>query len=143
MYNISEVNQDTLNLVVSILKQNNLPAEDITDKTRLFHLKENEEIVGTVGIEFYNQYALLRSLAVDNEKRNKGLGKKLVEFVEQYAKQEGVKELILLTTTAPAFFKSRNYQVIDRVDVPEDVKKSSEFASVCPSSAIVMKKILK
>ncbi len=48
--------------------------------------------------------------------------------------------LYLLTTTAKDFFNKEGYIVVNRDEVPEPIKNSSEFSSVCPSTAIVMKK---
>ena len=139
---IAPVSQNTYSKALELLKKNNLPTEDISDHTKLFVVTHNNEVTGTIGIEFYDDLALLRSLTVNEELRSKGIGKELVEFIEGYAKQNGAKELILLTTTATAYFSRRAYQTIERNNVPEEIKKSPEFASTCPSSATVMKKIL-
>jgi amino-acid N-acetyltransferase len=84
----------------------------------------------------------LRSLAVAETYRSKGIGGKLVEYIEKFAKQNAVKELILLTTTASGYFSKKAYRTIERNNVPEEIKKSSEFSSTCPSSAVIMKKVL-
>jgi amino-acid N-acetyltransferase len=65
-----------------------------------------------------------------------------VEYIEKIAKQNAVKELILLTTTASDYFSKKAYRTIERNNVPEEIKKSSEFSSTCPSSAVIMKKVL-
>ena len=127
---------------LQLLKHNNLPTEDIAEGSLLFISKEEDAVVGTIGIEFYNDAALLRSLAVAEEKRSKGLGKDLVLFLEDFARKQGAKELVLLTTTAAPYFLRNGYTTINRDDVPEALKKSSEFTSTCPASATVMKKYL-
>jgi amino-acid N-acetyltransferase len=140
--NINEVNQNGFSEALALIKKNGVPTEDISTSTKLFSLIEANEIVGTAGIEFYNKVALLRSLAVAETYRSKGIGGKLVEHIEKFAKQNAVKELILLTTTASDYFSKRAYQTIERRNVPEEIKKSSEFSSTCPSSAVIMKKVL-
>ena len=142
MYAISPINQNNFVAAITLLKISNLPTEDIADTTRLFAATDENTVAGTIGIEFYQDKALLRSLAVAEDKRSLGLGKELVDFIEQYAKANGANELVLLTTTAADYFKKRGYEVIERNDVPEEIKKSSEFSSVCPASAIVMSKKL-
>jgi amino-acid N-acetyltransferase len=126
--------------VIELLKNNNLPTEDITERTKIFALQEDDQLIGTVGLEYSLKDGLLRSLCIAEEKRNKGYGVDLVEFIERHAKEQGVENLYLLTTTADKFFIRRKYTVIDRRDVPEFIRKSSEFASVCPSTAIIMHK---
>jgi amino-acid N-acetyltransferase len=139
---INEVNQNGFSEVLALIKRNGLPIEDISTSTKLFSITKDNEIAGTIGIEFYNQVALLRNLAVTETYRSKGIGGKLVEHIEKIAKQNAVKELILVTTTASDYFSKKAYRTIERNNVPEEIKKSSEFSSTCPSSAVIMKKVL-
>jgi amino-acid N-acetyltransferase len=120
---INEVNQNGLSKALALIKRNGLPIEDISISTKLFCITKDNEIIGTIGIEFYNHVALLRSLAVAETYRSKGIGEKLVDYIEKFAKQNDVKELILLTTTASDYFIKRAYQIIERNDVPEETKK--------------------
>lgn len=141
--NIYPVTQNDFSAAISLLQQNNLPTEDITATTPLFTLYSEGALIGVIGLETVGEDGLLRSLCVDESKRTAGSGKHLVSFIENYAKEQGVKNLYLLTTTAAQFFTNRNYETIDRSVVPSALKATSEFASVCPASATVMKKNLK
>lgn len=140
--NINPVTQNDFSAAIRLLQQNNLPTEDITDTTPLFTLYHEGTLIGVVGLETSGEDGLLRSLCVDESKRTSGSGKQLVSFIENYAKSQGLKNLYLLTTTAAQFFTNRSYETIDRSTVPPSIKATSEFASVCPSSATVMKKVL-
>lgn len=140
--NIYPVTQNDFSAALRLLQQNNLPTEDITDATPLFTLYHEGTLIGVVGLETSGEDGLLRSLCVDESKRTSGSGKQLVSFIENYAKERGLKNLYLLTTTAAQFFTNRSYETIDRSTVPPSIKATSEFASVCPSSATVMKKVL-
>ena len=93
------------------------------------------ETVGSVGVETWGTSGLLRSLAVAPDARGAGLGGRLVEAAEALAVARGLDALYLLTTTAAPFFEARGYVAVDRAEVPEVVRRSSEFASVCPASA--------
>ena len=55
------------------------------------------------------------------------------------AKIGGVREVYLLTTTAEKYFPRYGFEVIERAAVPAEVHESSEFASVCPASAVAMR----
>jgi amino-acid N-acetyltransferase len=140
--NISEINQNNFSKAISLLKDCNLPTEDITDTTKLFIAIAGNEVIGVVGVEFYQRQALLRSLAVNDNNRSKGTGKSLVVFIEGFARSNGISELFILTTTAADFFSKLSYQHIKREDAPAPIQQSSEFTSTCPSSATVMKKTL-
>ena len=124
------------------LKTNNLPIEDISETTDLFVLMDDNKVSGTIAIEYSGTEGLLRSLSVSEEQRNNGLGIQLVNYIENYALQNGVQNLYLLTTTAEIFFERRAYEVVERNEVPLFIQNTSEFNSVCPTSAIIMKKRL-
>ncbi len=128
--------------VLALIKRSELPIEDINGKVELFALKVNDDILGTIGIEHDNNSALLRSLSIEEKQRGKGYGEKLVNFLEQTAEEKGIQVIYLLTTTAESFFAKRGYSVIGRNEVPPFIKQTTEFSSICPSSAIVMKKQL-
>ena len=102
--NISEINQNNFSKAIALLKSNSLPTEDITDATKLFVATEGDDVIGTIGIELYDNLGLLRSLAVNNVYRGKGAGKNLVAFIEAFAKNNDINELFILTTTASEFF---------------------------------------
>ena len=139
---VTEINQNNFSKAIALLRKNSLPTEDISDTTKLFAVTEGDEIVGTIGVEFYDSIALLRSFAVLKVARGKGVGKKLMEFIEGFVKQNGARKLVLLTTTASEYFLKKGFHIIGRADAPGEIKESSEFKSTCPSSAIVMKKDL-
>jgi len=43
---------------------------------------------------------------------------------------------------AEAFFRRLGYELIDRRMVPEEIKQSGEFRSLCPASAVGMTQML-
>jgi amino-acid N-acetyltransferase len=93
-----------------------------------------------IGIELSGAVALLRSLAIAPKYQRGGLGHQLVAQLERDVQNTGVEQLILLTETAESFFRRLGYEVIDRRYVPEEVKQSAEFRSLCPASAVCMTK---
>jgi len=115
-----------------------LPTEDIQSHTYLYLYWNGENPIGTGGLEYYGNAALLRSVSVIDSEKGKGHGKAITQQLEQIARENGARELYLLTTTAPAFFANLGYAVVERSEVPIAVQASSEFSSVCPSTAIVM-----
>ncbi len=124
-----------------ILSEASLPNSDIDLKKQDFLMvKEGNEVIGIAGIEIYGNIGLLRSFAIHSAFRNKGLGSELYRKMQGYAISKEINELYLLTTTAEKFFTKLGFVVIPREDVPESVRKSEEFANICPASALCMKK---
>ena len=140
--NIVPITQNNFSSALNLLKKNQLPSEDISERTKLFVLEDEQTIAGTIAIEYSGSEGLLRSLSVDESKRSKGYGKTLVGFIENFASKNGINTIYLLTTTAETFFSRNGYVKIERTEVPEFIKQTSEFSSVCPSSAVVMKKTI-
>jgi amino-acid N-acetyltransferase len=129
--------------IAAMLSAEKLPVDDLPEHPdNFFVATDNGRLTGVIGLEIYGDYGLLRSLAVVSEYRNKGIAGKLMEQLESIAKSKGLKELYLLTETAPGYFERKGFQKVTRNGVPEEVKTSSEFSHVCPVSAIVMKKLI-
>lgn len=128
--------------VIALLRKLNLPTSDINDDIQLHLLRDGENIIGTAGLEIFGDCALLRSVSVATEQQGKGYGKIINEQIQMYAKESGIECLYLITTSAKAFFDQLGFRVIERNVAPESVKQTAEFSSLCPSSAVVMKKLI-
>jgi amino-acid N-acetyltransferase len=126
-----------------LLSSEKLPVEDLPEDLRNFLMAaDNGFIIGCIGLERYAQYGLLRSLVLNPDYRGMDIAGELVKKLESMAKDFGLSALYLLTETASGFFGKKGYTVIQRNEVPEEIKVSSEFSHVCPQSAIVMIKKL-
>jgi len=128
--------------VVQLLQENNLPVEYLDDDKKLFALIGENGIIGTGGLEYFEDSALLRSVTVKESDRGWGFGKIIVSELESLCEEKNIKNIYLLTETAKGFFEKLGYELVDRSFVPAEIKDTTEFSQLCPSSAIVMKKIL-
>lgn len=131
--------------VVKLLSQANLPVQDLTlDHLEHFLVAKARDgsVMGTVGVELYQDAGLLRSLVVHPSYQGKGLGKRLTREVEVIAQQKNIKTLFLLTTTTADFFLKLGYHVIQRNRAPMSIAKTEEFKTICPVSAICFSKNL-
>jgi amino-acid N-acetyltransferase len=126
--------------VADLLKACKLPYKDlnVADSIFLSYHDQNGEMVGSGGLEFYSDFALLRSLAVDEKYRGKKIGEAIVNDLLARVIARSIREVYLLTETAHDFFIKLGFKDVDRSDVPTVVKESSEFSSVCPESAVCM-----
>lgn len=140
--NFSKITENSFEQAINLLKINNLPTEDIDANVELFGIFEDEKLIATAGLEKYESIGLLRSVSTTPEVRGKGFGKIITAETENYALQNGISEMYLLTTTAKDFFAKDGYTLVNREDVPEEIKQTKQFSSVCPSSATIMKKDL-
>jgi amino-acid N-acetyltransferase len=126
------------------LQSNHLPTSDLETGTEvlLFVAGPTQQPSGVVGIQVFDSVALLRSLAVSESERGKGLGAALVHYAEQHAASLGIRTIYLLTTTAAEFFEAHGYNTINREEAPEPIVGSSQFSNLCPTSSALMAKAL-
>jgi amino-acid N-acetyltransferase len=137
---VTQATKMDISLVEDVLRRNHLPYKDIASKIgALFIWRTNQDIIGIGGLELYDRVGLLRSLVIEERFRGKGSGKKLCSELVGLAKLKGVLEIYLLTTTAEGFFRRNGFERIERNIVPEVIKQTTEFTSLCPSSAVCMK----
>jgi amino-acid N-acetyltransferase len=129
----------------TLLAANGLPEEDVSI-TLIEGFLIIEDASGTIvasgGLEHVGSSVLLRSLVVTPELRGKGIARRLVARLEDDAQALGYEELWLLTTTAARFFDAAGYERASRDDAPADVRSCRQFAVLCPSTAICMRKRL-
>jgi amino-acid N-acetyltransferase len=129
--------------ILSLLSAEKLPVDDLPVVLDNFIVAiDNGEVIGVAGLELYGNYGLLRSVAVDKNQRGKGIAAQLLHKIEAIATNKGLEEIYLLTETAAEYFNNKGYEHIARMDIPEEIKESSQFRHVCPESAIAMKKAL-
>ena len=108
-----------------------LPPEGIEATLEYFWVaREGEQVVGTVGLEVYDDLAFLRSLAVTPARQHTGLGRALTETALSYLTTRQFRAVYLLTTTAGAFFARYDFALLARDEVPASVQRSVEFQGV-------------
>ena len=130
--------------IVRLLKSHGLPEAGLGEHMTTAVVARSEgDVVGSAVVEIYPKGALLRSLAVDRRLQGHGLGKRLTKAAIELARSSGAPAAYLLTTTAETFFPRLGFDRIERDEVPEDVRRSVEFTSACPASAVAMMKILR
>jgi amino-acid N-acetyltransferase len=130
--------------IKQFLENNGLLHLDIepADLNHFLLAQDGPEIAGIVGLEIRQGDALLRSLAVAEGYRQKGLATKLVEKIENYARSLKIRTLHLLTLTAEDFFAKRDFQKTARASAPAGIQKTAEFRGLCPATAAFMTKRL-
>ncbi|WP_439531668.1 arsenic resistance N-acetyltransferase ArsN2 [Marinobacter adhaerens] len=130
--------------LIELLSRSALPTSDINQSGSIcfFGCHQSGKLIGSVGIEIGKKSVMLRSLATREEVRNTGLGRALVEHAELNASLKGVGAIYLLTTTAADFFERLGYEKLCREQAPDDIKKTTQFSDLCPTTSSLMRKLL-
>jgi N-acetylglutamate synthase-like GNAT family acetyltransferase len=119
-----------------------LPADDVEDPQPLFWRFESyQDIpVGFGGLEVHGSDALLRSVVTLPPVRQVGIGSTIVDMLEGEAWARNCRAIYLLTTSQVDFFAGLGYAPCARSGVPDAVRQSRQFPTLCPSTANVMVK---
>lgn len=76
-----------------------------------------EKLVGTIAL----QESEVAGLYVSFTKRGKGVGRQLLDYLEDYAKSCGIKELSLTSTpSAESFYRRNGYQPVGDIVIYEE-----------------------
>lgn len=117
--------------ILDLVEAVHLPSEGIAEAMEYFWVaRAGEHIVGTVGLEVYDDMALLRSLAVTPARQHTGLGRALTETALSYLTTRQFRAVYLLTITAEEFFARHGFCLVGRDAVPTSVQQSVEFQGV-------------
>jgi amino-acid N-acetyltransferase len=125
--------------VLVLLERAGLPQDGLSEHlATTLVAREDGAIVGSAALELYDAAALLRSVAVDEARRGRGLGQRLTRAALDLAQRYGVTLVYLLTETAGDFFPRFGFRPTERSAVDQAVQQSVEFTGACPVSAQVL-----
>jgi amino-acid N-acetyltransferase len=142
-WNITPAREQDAPGVFDLLQRSGLPIDGLAQHLgTMLVARDADAVVGSAALEVYPDGVLLRSVAVAPPVQRGGLGRQLTDAAIRLAQDLHAPAIYLLTTTAEEYFPKFGFQRISRADVPPAVQTSIEFTSVCPSSAIVMRKPL-
>lgn len=140
-FHIRSAESTDLQQIVSFLRANGLPTVGVENCCSNFVIATDEKGIwyGIAGLELYDQSALLRSVAVNETFRGMGYGKALVDTAISNGRQNGVRNIYLLTDNASKYFENLGFAAVNRKDIDEAVKASPEFGACC-ATAVAMSK---
>ncbi|MGA7915194.1 MAG: GNAT family N-acetyltransferase [Candidatus Acidiferrales bacterium] len=106
------------------------PKEEIRQNISHFLVQEEKRrVVGCLSLENYGaDLAEIRSVAVDAERRNEGLGARLIEFALLEARRRGIAR-VFAVTDAPQFFERQGFVAASRYALTEKIERDCR---ACP-----------
>lgn len=127
--------------IEALLSSTGLTINGVEELLGAFVVAESgESIVGVGGVEYRANCALLRSVAVAQDHRNRGVASMICDRLETDAARIGCSSIYLLTETAERFFANRGYLATERANAPPEIACSEQFSSICPASAVFMRR---
>ncbi|MFL6555493.1 MAG: GNAT family N-acetyltransferase [Bacillus sp. (in: firmicutes)] len=131
---IRRANKQDLGSLRDFLSRAKLGTDGLTDETvDYFLLLENEDgtLKGSLGMEAFTDFGLLRSLVVTPGQAEKEIFV-LFDQMVQLAKEKGMKDLFLATNKSVAlpFFEIMGFQRIEREGLPTEFYRSEHIRHV-------------
>ena len=95
---------------------------EIYDQLRDFYIyEEDRSLVGTCALHIcWEDLAEIRSLAVLEEERRRGIGSKLVRACLREARRLDIRRVFVLTYK-PSFFQKFGFEVVDKATLPHKI----------------------
>ena len=96
-------------------------SDEVATNIRSYVLaKDNDKILGYTALHIHSdRIAEIRSLIVSASHRGQNIGKKLVDFAVNEARELNITQEILVLTYLPAFFEKMNFIEISKESIPE------------------------
>lgn len=138
---IRRARPDEFDEVLSLMDNLGLERDDLTPGTPgIFVAQLGPEIVGCAVLESDGTNGLIRGVGVANDRQRHGIGRRLMEFVLEHARELRLSTLYLLTTTAEDYFLRLGYERVDAGDPPDVVTRSPQYSICTAARAVLMKK---
>lgn len=136
---VGPANPRDLPAIADLLTRSRLPLDGLEPHlATTLAAHDGAQLVGCAALELYEGAALLRSVAVESDRQSNGLGRRLTEAALALARERAIRTVYLLTTTAGDYFPRFGFRPVDRGDVAPDVRRSLEFTTACPDTALAM-----
>ena len=131
--------------LASALQSAGLPIADLGEPGRTFFAYRTSagQNVGFGGYEALGENALLRSIVVLPETRERALGRNLVALLQRRAFDRGARRAWVLTSSAAPFFEKVGFKPVAREIAPASVLATRQAAQLCPSSATLLTRTIR
>lgn len=137
-YAIRRATSGDFNSIRQLLIKCGLPTAGVERNITNFFVAISDSVVGVIGMEYYEQAALIRSLAISPNLRKCGIAEELVQRALAELKSRGIGEVFLLTETAEKYFRRIGFNSIDRKQIPKQLLVNSELEQACSGCSSCM-----
>lgn len=126
--------------LAAMLAEAGLPTGDLAEPgRRFFRFAEGDRTIGFIGWEAEDEtHALLRSAVVAPARRGQGDGSQIIRWALTRLAELGFTDAWILTTTIEALALRLGFARAERAQAPEAIRRSRQFAQLCPSTAVLL-----
>jgi N-acetylglutamate synthase-like GNAT family acetyltransferase/protein-L-isoaspartate O-methyltransferase len=122
-----------------LLAQASLPTDGLRIEDAIVSLDDTNTVTGVVALERFGSVAMLRSLVVEPDRRQQGIGRQLVVAALEVARWSGADEIHLFTEEAQTFFAKFGFVPVSGKLTRSAVPDSPLVSGTCCSTATAMR----
>jgi amino-acid N-acetyltransferase len=119
--------------VAGLVAAAGLPTAGLAETWRTWVAADGDRLLGTASLERHGDAYLLRSVAVRDAARGRGIGAQLVPTA--LAVVDPARPVALLTETAAGWFPRFGFLPVQRAALDPALAASAELAGACPATA--------
>ena len=120
-----------ISAIEALLSAQHLPVYSLQEFLDTFWvLEDGGRIVGSTGLELYDDCSLLRSVVVEESYRRRHLGQRLVLKAIEEARRRGVRRMYLFTMEATDYFSRFGFRRCALEDFEPAVRQSFQYRGI-------------
>lgn len=130
--------------IATVLEQCGLAAEEVQLREERFHVALlDNRIVGCGAAERHGDCAVVCSVAVLPEYRDRGIGSHLIAAVLMRARADGCRTAVLLTSRCPSYFARYGFSLVPASELAPELRDSLALREHTEGSGVCMRCELK
>ncbi len=122
--------QDLKSLQLFLIENKLRPSIVINENSLFYYTLIDEKIIGTIGAEFNQHYALIRAAGIAQEWRKLGIAQRLFHKLTADLEKKGIKHFYLFSRQASEFWTKMGFTkcpIEDVINVLSDTPQVKEF----------------
>lgn len=126
---LSLASPEDLPAVRRLVQRCGLSSKGLEQSRWVFKAMQDGRLVGAAAIDLLGRNALCRSLAVERNERQRGVGSRLVRAWIDTCQREGIDAYLVTRRWRAKYFDLFGFHVIPRAAVPPEVKRHWQLSS--------------
>ena len=127
--------------VTELLARCGLPNADVGAHLEHFNVaRDDDRVVGVIGLEVHGTRGLLRSLVVAEDRRGRGMTRRLYAAALVTASRIGLSELYCMSTME-GYFELLGWWALAPDEVPPEIRGSEEYRALASVATCMMRRM--
>jgi len=136
-FQVQKAKKVNIDSIQYFLEENKLRPKISIDKNSIyFFVQSGEVIIGTIGAEINQRYALIKSAGVSMDWRRKGIAQNLFEILLDELKSVGVEHMYLFSRQAPEFWTKMGFTKCEIQEVTKVLSETNQVKEFIEDNSI-------